>query len=119
MDSLGSIFVMLLLCIYYAFDDQSDKFGNKECSYLKKGVAYKPRDSECDVPMHQVCQWNRKYQFSVTILWNIFSCPGPSCTDEYTLYPAESDGRTCYSTTQSLLGAAKDTQAKCLTWPNI
>ena len=52
--------------VNYAFDDQSNKFGNKECSYLKKGVAYKPRDSECDAPMHQVCQWNRKYQFSLT-----------------------------------------------------
>jgi hypothetical protein len=45
----------------YAFDDQSVKFGNKECSYLKKGVAYKPRDTLCSVPRQQVCQWNRKW----------------------------------------------------------
>ena len=44
----------------YAFDDQSEKFGNKDCSYLKKGVAYKPRDADCQRAMHQVCQWKRK-----------------------------------------------------------
>ena len=45
---------------HYAFDDQSDKFGHKECAYLKKGVAYKPRDTTCNVHMDQVCQWKRK-----------------------------------------------------------
>ena len=44
----------------FAFDDQSEKFGTTECAYLKKGVAYKPRNSPCDVAMDHVCQWKRK-----------------------------------------------------------
>ena len=47
--------------INYAFDDQSEKFGNKECAYLKKGVAYKPRDTLCNLPKDQVCEWKREY----------------------------------------------------------
>ena len=45
----------------YAFDDQAEKFGNKDCAYLKRGVAFKPRESECGALMEQVCQWNSKY----------------------------------------------------------
>ena len=32
----------------FAFDDSKDKFGFKGCAYMKKGVKYKPRDSECE-----------------------------------------------------------------------
>ena len=44
----------------YAFDDNAEKFGFKECSYLKGGVKYKPRDTECDVEMAPLCIWNSK-----------------------------------------------------------
>ena len=45
----------------YTFDDQKEKFGNKNCTYLKKGVTYKPRDTDCDVLMEHICQWNSKF----------------------------------------------------------
>ena len=44
----------------YSFDESRDKFGTKSCAYLKKGVRYKPRDTDCREPMEQVCQWNSK-----------------------------------------------------------
>jgi len=48
--------------IDYDFDDERDKFGHKECSYLKKGISYKPRDISCSELLEQVCQWNSKYK---------------------------------------------------------
>ena len=48
--------------IDYDFDGERDKFGHKECSYLKKGISYKPRDIPCSELLEQVCQWNRKYK---------------------------------------------------------
>jgi hypothetical protein len=48
--------------IHFAFDESAEKFGRKECSYMKKGVMYKPRDSSCLTEMDQICQWNSKYQ---------------------------------------------------------
>ena len=47
----------------YAFDDNSEKFGQKECNYMKKGVQFKPRDSECSVNMAPICLWKSKYCF--------------------------------------------------------
>ena len=44
----------------FSFDESHDKFGKKSCAYLKKGVRYKPRDTDCSEPMEQVCQWNSK-----------------------------------------------------------
>ena len=44
----------------YAFDDNSEKFGDKECNYMKKGVQFKPRDSECSVNMAPICLWKSK-----------------------------------------------------------
>ena len=46
---------------HFAFDDSSEKFGKKECVYLKKGVTYKPRDTTCETEMEQICHWNSKY----------------------------------------------------------
>ena len=43
--------------IHFEFDSESSKFGAKECVYLKKGVSYKPRSIECDVPMQAICLW--------------------------------------------------------------
>lgn len=41
----------------YSFDDSAGKFGSKECVFLKKGVLYKPRSTDCNVPMHYLCLW--------------------------------------------------------------
>ena len=57
--------------VNYAFDDQSEKFGNKECAYLKKGVAYKPRDTLCSVAMDQVCEWRREYSFGWELKYHL------------------------------------------------
>ena len=46
--------------IDYAFDDNFDKFGEKECNYMKSSIKYKPRDTECSVEMAPICQWNSK-----------------------------------------------------------
>ena len=45
----------------YAFDDEKEKFGTKNCTYLKKGISYKPRSTSCNVEMEHICQWNSKY----------------------------------------------------------
>ena len=66
--------------IDYYFDDERDKFGHKECSYLKKGISYKPRDISCSELLEQVCQWNR-----------------PTYPDKFFPFPTEPDGRTCYA----------------------
>lgn len=42
----------------FAFDDDSEKFGAKECNYMKKGVQYKPRDADCSADMAPICVWN-------------------------------------------------------------
>ena len=42
----------------FAFDDDSEKFGAKECNYMKKGVQYKPRDADCSAEMAPICVWN-------------------------------------------------------------
>ena len=60
--------------INYAFDDQSEKFGNKECAYLKKGVAYKPRDTLCNLPKDQVCEWKREYAAGLGLNIEPFPC---------------------------------------------
>ena len=44
----------------FQFGDDSDKFGDKDCVYLKKGVAFKPRNTDCSTPMNFLCQWNSK-----------------------------------------------------------
>lgn len=44
----------------YAFDGESSKFGKKDCSFLKRGVAHKPRDTECDSRAQYICKWKRK-----------------------------------------------------------
>ena len=46
---------------HFAFDDSAEKFGNKDCVYLNKGVTYKPRDSSCRTELEQICQWNSMY----------------------------------------------------------
>ena len=46
--------------IDYSFDSDGEKFGHKDCAYLKKGVSYKPRDSACSEALDQVCHWNSK-----------------------------------------------------------
>ena len=48
----------------FAFDEDSEKFGNKDCAYLKKGVSFKPRDCDCTQLMEQLCQWNSKFDSS-------------------------------------------------------
>lgn len=44
----------------FQFGDDSDKFGDMDCVYLKKGVAFKPRNTDCSTPMNFLCQWNSK-----------------------------------------------------------
>ena len=66
----------------YAFDEQEEKFGEKNCTYVRAGVKYQPRDLDCSRLLAVICQWRR-----------------PTCPPGYSLYPLESDGRTCYSTT--------------------
>lgn len=44
----------------YAFDDNREKFGAKECTYLKSSIKHKPRDSECSAEKNPVCIWNSK-----------------------------------------------------------
>ena len=46
--------------VHFAFDDDSEKFGSKECNYMKKGVQYKPRDTDCSAEMAPICVWNSK-----------------------------------------------------------
>ena len=43
--------------------------------------------------------------------------PGPTCPDGYELYPAESDGRSCYSLTSSLADTSEKALDSCLAWP--
>ena len=45
----------------YAFDDNSDKFGAKECNYMKSSIKFKPRDTECTEEMAPICIWNSKH----------------------------------------------------------
>ena len=54
----------------YAFDDEGAKFGNKNCTFLKKSIKYKPRDTECNELMDVICHWNR-----------------PTCPSGFILYP--------------------------------
>ena len=75
----------------YAFDEQEEKFGHKNCTYIRKGVKYMPRDGHCSLLLDVICQWVR-----------------PTCPPGYFLYPLESDGRTCYSTTTGNSPAAAD-----------
>ena len=46
--------------IDYSFDEEAEKFGKKDCAYLKSGISFMPRDSSCSARMEQVCQWNSK-----------------------------------------------------------
>ena len=41
----------------YAFDESSEKFGSKPCTFMKKGVRYNPRDANCEDLMEPVCVW--------------------------------------------------------------
>lgn len=47
--------------VSYDFDGSSDKFGDKECVYLKKSISHKPRSTDCVVPMHFLCLWKGTY----------------------------------------------------------
>ena len=87
----------------YAFDDQSEKFGKKNCTYIKGGVRYMPRDTKCDALLNVICHWNR-----------------PTCPSGYFLYPQESDGRTCYSsTTGQAAAAAASLETNCAATDNF
>ena len=87
----------------YAFDDQSVKFGNKNCTFVKGGVRYMPRDTKCDALLNVICHWNR-----------------PTCPSGFFLYPQESDGRTCYSaTTGQAAGPAESLATNCLATDNF
>ena len=81
----------------YSFDEHSTKFGNKNCTFMKKSVKHVPRDTDCTVEMDVVCQWNK-----------------PTCPPGYILYPLEVDGRTCYSTTTGTTGPADALMSNCL-----
>ena len=43
--------------ISYDFDGSSEKFGDRECVYLKKSISHQPRSTDCIVPMHFLCLW--------------------------------------------------------------
>ena len=45
----------------YDFDENSGKIGHKECLYLKNGVKYQPRSTECTVRMSYMCLWQSNY----------------------------------------------------------
>ena len=49
--------------VHFAFDDNSAKFGAKECNYMKKGVQFKPRDTDCGAQMAPICVWNSELEF--------------------------------------------------------
>ena len=86
----------------YAFDEQEEKFGHKNCTYIRKGVKYMPRDGHCSLLLDVICQWRR-----------------PTCPPGYVLYPLESDGRSCYSsTTASSPAAADQLMSSCLASDN-
>ena len=97
--------------IDFDFDDERDKFGNKDCAYLKKGVTYKPRDCACSDLLEQVCQWNSECHTANYISLYLTFTLGPSCPENFFLYPAEQDGRTCYSNTT---GKPTDTVSQIL-----
>ena len=44
----------------FQFDSEAEKFGTKECVYLKKGVSYKPRSTNCDESKQYICLWRSK-----------------------------------------------------------
>ena len=48
----------------YAFDESIEKFGSKPCTFMKKGVRYNPRDSQCEELMEPVCRWKSKSEIS-------------------------------------------------------
>ena len=46
----------------YNFEGDSVKFAGKECVYLKRGIGFKPRGTDCLDPMNYYCLWTRKYR---------------------------------------------------------
>ena len=108
----------------YAFDDNSDKFGAKECNYMKSSIKFKPRDTECTEEMAPICIWNSKYSNYLSNICNYnaivyiylnsrfqyydqnYHCkssnfmviPGPTCPSNWVINNAEVDGRSCYGT---------------------
>ena len=62
----------------FQFGVDSDKFGDKDCAYLKKGVSFKPRSADCSTPMNFLCLWNSKcnlhvsFNFTLSVLARAF-----------------------------------------------
>ena len=81
----------------YSFDEEGEKFGHKNCTYFKKSIKFKPRDTECNELMDVMCHWNR-----------------PTCGTDWIHYPLESDGRTCYSSSTGTTGPADALMDNCL-----
>ena len=99
---------------HYQFDSEAEKFGQKDCVYLKTGVSHKPRSTDCDVPMQSVCQWRSSILCTLKILINCFL--EPTCPENFFLFARESDGRTCYGSSEDLdqsVGPARTVKAKC------
>merc|ERR1712155_378102 len=40
----------------YSFDEEGEKFGHKNCTYFKKSIKFKPRDTECNELMDVASQ---------------------------------------------------------------
>lgn len=79
----------------YEFDQEATKFGSKECVYLKKGIGYKPRSTDCGRSMNYFCLWR-----------------GPTCPEGYAVERA-GDGRSCYGVVRSSPGPATSIQSVC------
>ena len=80
--------------VQFAFDDNSEKFGSKECNYMKKGVQFKPRDTDCSSQMAPICVWNS--EFAKMLTSQNFFFIGPTCPTDFELNVREEDGRSCY-----------------------
>ena len=56
--------------LHFQFDSEADKFGGKECVYLKKGVSYKPRSTVCNEGKQFICLWRSKSHDSLDITYS-------------------------------------------------
>ena len=105
---------------HFVFDSEAEKFGGKECVYLKKGVTYKPRSTHCNETMQFICLWRSKYKITV-IIENKMSLLEPSCPKNFVHFPKEEDGRTCYGPASLLSqerGASSSIKKKCQSFSN-
>lgn len=64
---------------------------------MKKGVQFKPRDTDCTAEMAPICIWNSELEAKLNLSRRIFCIIGPTCPTNFELNVGEEDGRSCYS----------------------